>query len=101
MTPQTWTMQAEPFLCHTEALLDSGLRAVLILVLCVGAAGSAGLVTPSTADTSLAVVGALGIAAALLWGNAFGQSAALVRRMLTFTDDRVSKLLFRQVRCGS
>lgn len=95
---QAWTLRNEPFLCHREALLDTGLRVALILVLCIGAAGAGGAVGPNVVDTFLLAVGLAGMAAALLWGRVVGAVVALVGQMLAAADDRVTDLLFRQVK---
>lgn len=95
---QAWTLQNEPFLCHQEALLDTGLRVALILVLCIGAGGAGGTVGPDVVDTFLLVVGLAGMAAALLWGQVIGAGMSLVGQTLAAADDRVTDLLFRQVR---
>lgn len=95
---QAWTLWAEPFLFSREALLDTGLRAALILVLIIGAAGAGGVLPYYVVDTFLLAVGLAGIAAALLWGEVVGAVLALVGHMLAAADDRVNDLLFRQVR---
>lgn len=95
---QAWTLQNEPFLCHREALVDTGLRIALILVLCIGAAGAGGAVGPSVVDTFLLAVGVVGMAAALLWGQVIAAAMSMVGQMLAAADDRVTDLLFRQVK---
>ncbi len=95
---QAWTLQSEPFLYRREALLDSGLRVALVLVLCIGAAGAGGALGPGTVDTLLLAVGVVGMAAALVWGQVVGAAASLVGQPLAAADDRVTDLLFRQVR---
>eukprot|EP00903_Cladosiphon_okamuranus_P010991 g10380.t1 len=95
---QAWTLQNEPFLCHREALVDTGLRVALILVLCIGAAGAEGTIGPSVVDTFLLVLGVFAMAAALLWGQVIGAAVSMVGQMLATADDRVTDLLFRQVK---
>lgn len=95
---QAWTLRAEPFLFSREALLDTGLRAALILVLIIGAAGAGGSLTSYLVDFFLLAVGLVGIAAALLWGEVVGGVLALIGQILAAADDRVNDLLFRQVR---
>lgn len=80
-----------------EALLDSGLRTTLILMLSTGAAGSAGFLGPAAAEVLLAVIGVAGIAVALCCGNVFGDAASFFGSMLAVADHRVSDLLMRQV----
>lgn len=96
-THKTWTLQAEPFLYRREALLDSALRAALILVLCVGAAVAGGFLNSTTGDTLLLGIGVAGVAAALVWGDAIGAVATLAGQALFVADDRVNGVLFRQV----
>ncbi|CAM9850704.1 unnamed protein product, partial [Hapterophycus canaliculatus] len=95
---QAWTLRAEPFLFFREALLDTGLRTALILVLAIGAAGASGAVTYQVVDGFLLAVGLAGIAGALLWGEVVGGVFAFVGQVLAAADDRVNDLLFRQVR---
>lgn len=95
---QAWTLRSEPFLHRGEALLDTGLRGALILVLCIGASGAGGAVGVNVVDTFLLAVGLVGIAAALVWGKVIGAVVALVGQNLAAVDDRVNDLLFRQVR---
>lgn len=95
---QAWTLQSEPFLYRREAMLDSGLRVALILVLCIGAAGAGGSLGPGVVDTFLLVVGVVGITAAVVWGQVVGAIVSLVGQTLAAADDRVTDLLFRQVR---
>lgn len=78
--------------------MDSGLRIVLIIVLFVGAAGAGGFLPQTVADAFLLAIGVAGMVVALLWGDAVGAAATVVRKMLTLADDRVNDLLFRQVR---
>ncbi|CAM9176550.1 unnamed protein product, partial [Scytosiphon promiscuus] len=95
---QAWTVWAEPFLSHREALLDAGLRAALIFVLIIGAAGAGGALAHYVVEVFLLAVGLAGIAAALLWGEVVGAVLVLLGQMLAAADDRVNDLLFRQVR---
>lgn len=95
---QAWTLHNEPFLCHREALLDTGLRVALILVLCIGAVGAGGDVDPSVVDTCLLMVSLVGIGAALLWGQVIGAVISLVGQTLAAADERVTDLLFQQVK---
>lgn len=95
---QAWTLQKEPFLCHREALLDTGLRVALILVLCIGAAGAGGNMGPNVVDTFLLAVGLAGMVAVLLWGQVVSAAMSLVGQMLAAADDRVTDLLFRQIK---
>ena len=94
---QAWTLQVEPFLYRREALLDTGLRVALILVLCVGAAGAGGALGSGVVDTFLLLVGVVGMAAALVWGQVVEALTSLVGQTLAAADDRVTDLLFRQV----
>ncbi|CBJ33045.1 Hypothetical leucine rich repeat protein [Ectocarpus siliculosus] len=94
---QTWTFRAEPFLYYREALLDTGLRVALILVLCIGAAGAGGAVPKYVVDTFLLAVGLAGIAAALVLGEVVRGAMVFVGKTLAAADERVNDLLFRQI----
>ncbi|CAB1099841.1 unnamed protein product [Ectocarpus sp. CCAP 1310/34] len=95
---QTWALRAEPFLYYREALLDTGLRVALILVLCIGAAGAGGAVPQYVVDVFLLAVGLAGIAAALVLGEVVRGAMVFVGKTLAAADERVNDLLFRQVR---
>ncbi|CAM9215524.1 unnamed protein product, partial [Ectocarpus sp. 13 AM-2016] len=95
---QTWTLRAEPFLYYREALLDTGLRVALILVLCIGAAGAGGAVPQYVLDVFLLAVGLAGIAAAIVLGEVVRGAMVFVGKTLAAADERVNDLLFRQVR---
>lgn len=77
--------------------MDAGLRLVLILLQCVGAAVASGFVGATVADTLLFAIGAASILTALAWGDAIGAVVALVGQTLSIADERVTDLLFRQV----